>query len=71
MKNIIENVELELTDEQLETVVGGTACHPQHERHGEHEQHSRHTECNRRDECDEHGRRRGHWGQGHRWQWGC
>ena len=58
MKNGIENVknvELELTDEQLELVIGGSSLHPTHQQNNE----------DRRGE-DEHRRR--HWHPGH-WGW--
>lgn len=54
LKNIIENVEIELTDEQLATVTGGTSSHQQNDAQRRH---------------DEDERRRGHhWHPGH-WGW--
>jgi hypothetical protein len=64
---MIELKELELTDEQLEAVIGGAGEHPQHEN-------NRRDEGGRQwnDEGERHRHRRGHWGwwRHHReWEW--
>lgn len=63
--------EIELTDEQLESVVGGQACHPQHheERRDWGDDDDRRGRGNRWDDDDRRGQRRHHRGHWNHWQW--
>ena len=58
-----ELIEIELTDEQLESVTGGVSLHPTHQQD---------EEQRRRDEDERRRHHHGHWGWWHhhrQWEW--
>jgi hypothetical protein len=62
--------EIELTDEQLESICGGCDDH-QHDEYNDHDEYNEHHQQGWYD--DHHrwhsGQRHGYWDKYHRWQW--
>lgn len=61
---MIELNEVELTDQDLENVVGGTACNIRHE-----SDHDRRERERREEEERRRHRHHGHWNRWHHWNW--